>query len=155
MPARTRLHITILASRAVISLLPTCIAWHKTEPRSLSANGTSVCRWAKASHRSALRSTSRPVSHLPVVPNPSSPGLTLDCTDVDRPATPPRPSSNVPFRRDPDFVDRPTLLDQLHQKCFCTGGEDCSRRLRWGWVSEKSMRPFLMLTRPQKVAACN
>jgi hypothetical protein len=50
-------------------------------------------------------------------PKPSSPGLTLDCTDVDRPETPPRPSSNVPFRRDPDFVDRPPLLDQLHQKC--------------------------------------
>jgi len=25
-------------------------------------------------------------------------------------------SCNVPFRRDPDFVDRGTLLDQIHEK---------------------------------------
>ena len=31
--------------------------------------------------------------------------------------TPPKPSSTIPFRRDPDFVDRRTLLDQIHQKC--------------------------------------
>ncbi|KAF4609817.1 hypothetical protein G7Y89_g15806 [Cudoniella acicularis] len=35
----------------------------------------------------------------------------------DRPETPPTPSSTIPFRRDPDFVDRRILLDQLHQKC--------------------------------------
>ncbi|MCJ1268442.1 hypothetical protein MMC22_008330 [Lobaria immixta] len=34
-----------------------------------------------------------------------------------RPDTPPNPSSNVPFRRDPDFVDRGTLLDEIHTKC--------------------------------------
>ncbi|KAF2836645.1 hypothetical protein M501DRAFT_1033316 [Patellaria atrata CBS 101060] len=34
-----------------------------------------------------------------------------------RPETPPSPSCNVPFRRDPDFVDRGTLLDQIHEKC--------------------------------------
>ena len=33
------------------------------------------------------------------------------------PATLPDPSSNIPFRRDPDFVDRGAILDQIHQKC--------------------------------------
>ena len=34
--------------------------------------------------------------------------------------TPPRlpcPSSTIPFRRDPDFVDRGAILEQLHRKC--------------------------------------
>ncbi|KAJ4367082.1 hypothetical protein N0V83_007612 [Neocucurbitaria cava] len=34
-----------------------------------------------------------------------------------RPETPPSPSIYIPFRRDHDFVDRGTLLDQVHQKC--------------------------------------
>ncbi|PSN58828.1 TPR-like protein [Corynespora cassiicola Philippines] len=34
-----------------------------------------------------------------------------------RPETPPRPSCAIPFRRDPDFVDRRTLLNQIHEKC--------------------------------------
>ncbi|KAL8944298.1 MAG: hypothetical protein Q9211_000638 [Gyalolechia sp. 1 TL-2023] len=29
----------------------------------------------------------------------------------------PTPSSTIPFRRDPDFIDRGAILDQLHQKC--------------------------------------
>ena len=33
------------------------------------------------------------------------------------PATLPDPSSSIPFRRDPDFVDRGAILDQLHKKC--------------------------------------
>ena len=33
------------------------------------------------------------------------------------PATPPDPSSSIPFRRDPDFVDRGAILDDIHQKC--------------------------------------
>ncbi|KAF2181395.1 hypothetical protein K469DRAFT_262846 [Zopfia rhizophila CBS 207.26] len=36
---------------------------------------------------------------------------------AERPETPPRPSSFVPFRRDADFVDRGTLLDQILKKC--------------------------------------
>ncbi|KAF2191620.1 putative kinesin [Zopfia rhizophila CBS 207.26] len=31
--------------------------------------------------------------------------------------SPPSPSSNVPFRRDPDFVNRGFLLDQIREKC--------------------------------------
>lgn len=31
---------------------------------------------------------------------------------------PPAPSSFVPFPRDPQFVDRGTLLDQIHERCF-------------------------------------
>lgn len=38
-----------------------------------------------------------------------------------RPKTPPTPQSTVPFRRDPDFVDRGTLLDQIHEKTFRPG----------------------------------
>ncbi|KAJ6032564.1 P-loop containing nucleoside triphosphate hydrolase protein [Penicillium herquei] len=33
-----------------------------------------------------------------------------------RPETPPSPQSTIPFRRDPDFVDRGTLLDRIHEK---------------------------------------
>ncbi|KGO66372.1 Tetratricopeptide-like helical [Penicillium expansum] len=33
-----------------------------------------------------------------------------------RPETPPTPLSTVPFRRDPEFVDRGTLFDQIHEK---------------------------------------
>ncbi|KAG9200844.1 hypothetical protein G6514_006552 [Epicoccum nigrum] len=36
---------------------------------------------------------------------------------ADRPETPPQPSCFVPFRRDPDFVGRTTLLDQIDKKC--------------------------------------
>ncbi|KAK3655914.1 hypothetical protein LTR22_010072, partial [Elasticomyces elasticus] len=34
----------------------------------------------------------------------------------DRPETPPQPSSNVPFRRDPHFVERAPLADQIRAK---------------------------------------
>ncbi|KAJ9485888.1 hypothetical protein VN97_g7463 [Penicillium thymicola] len=34
-----------------------------------------------------------------------------------RPETPPEPSSTVPFGRDLDFIDRGSLLDQVHEKC--------------------------------------
>lgn len=33
----------------------------------------------------------------------------------------PRPSSNIPFGRDPDFVDRGDLVDQLLDKCALLG----------------------------------
>lgn len=36
-----------------------------------------------------------------------------------RPETPPRPSCAIPFRRDRDFVDHGTLLDQIRERC-CT-----------------------------------
>jgi hypothetical protein len=36
---------------------------------------------------------------------------------AERPETPPPPSCFVPFRRDPDFVDRATLLDQIREQC--------------------------------------
>ncbi|KAK2764263.1 hypothetical protein FQN54_008955 [Arachnomyces sp. PD_36] len=35
----------------------------------------------------------------------------------ERPETPPSPLSIVPFRRDPDFINRGTILDQIHEKC--------------------------------------
>ncbi|KAF1929478.1 uncharacterized protein M421DRAFT_45945, partial [Didymella exigua CBS 183.55] len=35
----------------------------------------------------------------------------------ERPETPPQPSCSVPFRRDTDFVDRATLLDQICERC--------------------------------------
>ncbi|KAF2865053.1 P-loop containing nucleoside triphosphate hydrolase protein [Massariosphaeria phaeospora] len=34
-----------------------------------------------------------------------------------RPETPPPPACLVPFRRDPDFVERGTLLDQIRKRC--------------------------------------
>ncbi|RYN15545.1 hypothetical protein AA0112_g12741 [Alternaria arborescens] len=36
---------------------------------------------------------------------------------AERPETPPQPACFVPFRRDPDFVDRGTLLDQIRERC--------------------------------------
>ncbi|KAF2679034.1 TPR-like protein, partial [Lentithecium fluviatile CBS 122367] len=46
-----------------------------------------------------------------------------------RPETPPAPSHAIPFRRDPDFVDRGTLLDQIRksqlaiERCYQTADE--------------------------------
>ncbi|KAJ6050146.1 hypothetical protein N7444_006862 [Penicillium canescens] len=40
---------------------------------------------------------------------------------TERPDTPPSPVSTVPFRRDPDFVSRDTLLDQIHEKGSIAG----------------------------------
>ncbi|KAJ5503702.1 hypothetical protein N7463_006576 [Penicillium fimorum] len=39
----------------------------------------------------------------------------------ERPETPPTPLSTVPFVRDPDFVSRDTLLDQIHEKTSVPG----------------------------------
>ena len=36
---------------------------------------------------------------------------------ADRPETPPQPSCFVPFRRDPDFVGRTTLLERIDKQC--------------------------------------
>ncbi|PSN58703.1 hypothetical protein BS50DRAFT_509944, partial [Corynespora cassiicola Philippines] len=38
-----------------------------------------------------------------------------------RPETPPSPSAVLPFPRDRDFVERGTILDQVHQKCAVPG----------------------------------
>ncbi|KAL8313074.1 hypothetical protein RB593_007337 [Gaeumannomyces tritici] len=35
----------------------------------------------------------------------------------ERPETPPQPFATIPFSRDPDFVDRGDILDQLRQRC--------------------------------------
>jgi hypothetical protein len=40
---------------------------------------------------------------------------------LERPETPPKPSSNVPFRRDPDFVDRDSIFNQIEEKCAVLG----------------------------------
>ncbi|KAJ5620527.1 P-loop containing nucleoside triphosphate hydrolase protein [Penicillium lagena] len=40
---------------------------------------------------------------------------------AERPETPPKPLSTVPFRRDPDFVDRGRLLYQIHEKSSTPG----------------------------------
>lgn len=36
----------------------------------------------------------------------------------ERPETPPAPMAMGLFRRDPDFVDRSTLLDQIKKECL-------------------------------------
>ncbi|RHZ73115.1 hypothetical protein CDV55_108323 [Aspergillus turcosus] len=50
------------------------------------------------------------MSHAPITANFYS--------QPERPETPPSPLSTVPFRRDPDFVERGTLLDQIQEKCL-------------------------------------
>ena len=37
------------------------------------------------------------------------------------PRTPPSPSCNIPFRRDPNFVERGAVLDQINHKCAMPG----------------------------------
>ncbi|KAJ5246378.1 kinesin [Penicillium chermesinum] len=39
----------------------------------------------------------------------------------ERSETPPSPSLSIPFLRDPDFVDRGTILKQLHHQCAAPG----------------------------------
>ncbi|KAF8849524.1 hypothetical protein BDZ45DRAFT_752696 [Acephala macrosclerotiorum] len=39
----------------------------------------------------------------------------------ERPETPPNPSVVIPFSRDTDFVERKTILHQIHQKCAASG----------------------------------
>lgn len=39
----------------------------------------------------------------------------------ERPETPPSPLSTVPFPRDPDFVSRSTILDQICEKILVPG----------------------------------
>jgi hypothetical protein len=46
-----------------------------------------------------------------------APGAALTLLHAERPETPPQPSCFVPFRRDADFVDRGTLLDQICEQC--------------------------------------
>jgi hypothetical protein len=36
---------------------------------------------------------------------------------AERPETPPQPSCFVPFRRDADFIDSGTLLNQIRERC--------------------------------------
>ncbi|KAB5566910.1 P-loop containing nucleoside triphosphate hydrolase protein [Coniochaeta sp. 2T2.1] len=38
-------------------------------------------------------------------------------TFVERPETPPPPSATIPFSRDPDFVERGDILDQIDKRC--------------------------------------
>ncbi|KAL8364519.1 hypothetical protein RB595_003682 [Gaeumannomyces hyphopodioides] len=40
----------------------------------------------------------------------------------ERPETPPQPFATIPFSRDPDFVNRGDILDQLRQRCFEPAG---------------------------------
>jgi hypothetical protein len=40
---------------------------------------------------------------------------------LERPETPPKTSSNVPFLRDPDFVDRDSIFNQIEEKCAVLG----------------------------------
>ena len=40
---------------------------------------------------------------------------------LERPETPPKPSSNMPFRPDPDFVNRESIFNQIEEKCAVLG----------------------------------
>ena len=45
-----------------------------------------------------------------------------DGATLERPETPPEPSSNVPFRPDPQFVERAALTDQIRAKLSVPAG---------------------------------
>jgi hypothetical protein len=80
---------------------------HKAEPSWL---GFRTARPASLVNTTLALSSLLPASAL------TSAALTILC-HLDRPETPPQPSCFVPFRRDLDFVDRGTLLDQLRERC--------------------------------------
>jgi hypothetical protein len=40
---------------------------------------------------------------------------------LPRPETPPNPQILIPFTRDPDYVTRTTIFDQIKQKCAVLG----------------------------------
>lgn len=57
--------------------------------------------------------------HLPPGKSGTEPNKvkTSNCRfPLERPETPPSPLSTVPFTRDPDFVRRDKLVDQIHEK---------------------------------------
>ncbi|KXL43513.1 MAG: hypothetical protein FE78DRAFT_152156, partial [Acidomyces sp. 'richmondensis'] len=47
---------------------------------------------------------------------------TNDCATLERPEKPPKPSSNVPFRLDPEFVKRAALTDRIRAKLSVPAG---------------------------------
>jgi tetratricopeptide (TPR) repeat protein len=62
-------------------------------------------------HRSPRNSTCRRVSLARLEPRETP------LTFVERPETPPPPSATIPFSRDPDFVERGDILDQIDSRC--------------------------------------
>lgn len=50
----------------------------------------------------------------------SRPPLTKDLA-LERLETPPNPLAVIPFSRDPDFVKRGVVFDQIDQKCAVLG----------------------------------
>ena len=60
-------------------------------------------------------------SILPVSCKGSEPTGANNGSALERPETPPNPSLAIPFSRDTDFVQRGTILDQIHQKCAVAG----------------------------------
>src|ERR1700761_8825818 len=48
--------------------------------------------------------------------------LDLKLTSSERPESPPRPFPSIAFSRDPDFVDRGDILDQLDRRCSQQAG---------------------------------
>ncbi|ETS86513.1 hypothetical protein PFICI_00341 [Pestalotiopsis fici W106-1] len=55
---------------------------------------------------------------------------------IERPETPPNPSSIIPFNRDKDFVPRGDILDRIHQACAIPGSRTALVGL--GGVGRKS-----------------
>ena len=54
-------------------------------------------------------------SYLPVL-------AANECATLERPETPPEPSFNVPFDRDPQFVERAGLTGQIRTKLSVPAG---------------------------------
>jgi hypothetical protein len=52
---------------------------------------------------------------------PSWPSLTTAPPTLERTETPPNPLTAIPFSRDPDFVERGAILNQLDLKCASPG----------------------------------
>jgi hypothetical protein len=88
------------------------LGWPTPVPASRSrAQGTAGCRLDTTPAPSRLTST------LLASARSRSDQRCATLLRAERPETPPQPSCFVPFRRDADFVDRGTLLDQIRERC--------------------------------------
>jgi len=50
------------------------------------------------------------------------PALTPLTITPERRETPPLPFASIPFARDPHFIDRGDILNQIHQRCSQPAG---------------------------------
>jgi hypothetical protein len=78
-------------------------------------------------------------NHLPLGKFSKSrlPSALLTALSKEQPETPPQPLSTIPFHRDPDFIDRRTLVNHIHEKGSALGIKNCTGWPWWHWVGQE------------------